>query len=73
MQAETPRLADKSLVTQNVWTAHYFRSYDIYMTFQCQFIRYPGFVIKVHIFHIISLSIARKQKKYDRITDISKN
>jgi hypothetical protein len=30
-------------------------------------------VIKVHILRIISLSIARKQKKYDRITDISKN
>ena len=28
-------------------------------------------VIKVHILRIISLSIARKQKKYDRITDIS--
>jgi hypothetical protein len=32
----------------------------------------PLLVIKVHIFRIISLSIARKQKKYDRITDISK-
>ena len=29
-------------------------------------------IIKVHIFRIISLSIPRKQKKYDRITDISK-
>jgi hypothetical protein len=26
----------------------------------------PLLVIKVHIFRIISLSIARKQKKYDR-------
>ena len=32
----------------------------------------PLLVIKVHIFRIISLSIARKQKKYDRIIDISK-
>jgi hypothetical protein len=32
----------------------------------------PLLVIKVHIFRIKSLSIARKQKKYDRITDISK-
>jgi hypothetical protein len=32
----------------------------------------PLLVIKVRIFRIISLSIARKQKKYDRITDISK-
>jgi hypothetical protein len=32
----------------------------------------PLLVIKVHIFRTISLSIARKQKKYDRITDISK-